>query len=259
MDALLPKYVTPAFRGLVSLVFLCFPVMSLAVPVLQLDINNGVYDDSAGEESTLTSTNIFDLYALGKTSSSKVSLDDVFHISAALTPKVGVSSSANDLGSFSVTYVDEHGVAHVNEVIAATADMTFGIPPLEENWDAAHDGGDLGSHDIFDTYFYEFTFKFDAGSTVSAYNTADGSTTSGVLYQETFSFDLTNLQSGYDLHFDLYNTKVKKSGDFDIDFFAPFSHDAGSSRTPAPIPAPSAWLLLLLGFGAIASRKASFV
>ena len=231
---------------------------SLAVPVLQLDINNGTYDASSDEESTVTTENVFDLYALGKPGG-KFELGEVHHISVALTPKTPQSNPAPDFGSFSVSYVDELGVAHVNDVIAVTADMTYGIPPLEANWDAAHDGGDLGSHDIFDTYFYELSFKFDVGSTVGAYNTEDGATTSGSLYRETFSFDLTNLQSGYDLHFDLYNTKIKNSNDFDIEYFAPFSHDAGTARTPVPLPVPSSLMILLLGFGMALSRRASLV
>ena len=159
---------------------------AMAVPVLQLDISNGTYDASAGEESTITSENVFDLFALGKESSNNFSIDDVFHISAALTPKTGFSNPADDFGSFNISYTDATGVVHVDETIAVTADMTFGIPPLEANWHAAHDGGDLGSHDIFDTYFYEFSFKFDAGSTIGSYNTQDGAHSAGDLLLETF-------------------------------------------------------------------------
>jgi hypothetical protein len=233
-----------------------FSMPAMAVPVLQLDISNGTYDASAGEESTITSENVFDLFALGKESSNNFSIDDVFHISAALIPKTGFSNPGDDFGSFNISYTDAAGGVHVNETISVTADMTFGIPPLEANWDAAHDGGDLGSHDIFDTYFYEFSFKFDAGSTIGSYNTQDVAPSAGDLLLETFSFDLSNLQLGYDLHFDLYNTKMKNNGDFDIDYFAPFSHDAGSGRTVVPVPAPATWLLFLLGLGSLLARRA---
>jgi len=218
---------------------------ALAVPLLQLDIDSGVYDASPTEESTITTASVFDLYALGKHTSNKFDLSETYHISAALTPKTNFSFPDDDFGSFEVSYTDASGATQ-NKVIQVTADMTFGIPPLEANWDAAHDGGDLGSHDIYDTYFYELNFKFDAGSTVNSYNTEDDVAVSGTLLRETFSFDLTNLQIGYDLHFDLYSNKVKGGGDFDIDNFAPFSHDAGSQRA-VPVPTPAGLLLLLVG------------
>ena len=59
-----------------------------------------------------------------------------------------------------------------------------------------------------------------------------------------FDVDATNLLSDYLLHFDLYNVKVKDGkfgSDYDVDDFAPFSHDA------AYVPEPASLALMGLG------------
>ena len=69
------------------------------------------------------------------------------------------------------------------------------------------DSGDLPSHSIYKTYFAEFEFKFDPDQQIAAYNTQDGSPAHGQMYNVEFDVDLSNLLPGYDIHFDLYNTK----------------------------------------------------
>lgn len=225
-----------------------------AIPFLQLDINNGVYVGGS-EESVMTSSNIFELYALADSTNGKFNGDDVFHISAALTPKT--AQPGGDFGSFSVSYsawdeVTGQTVVVTNQVVAVTADMTFGIPPLEANWD--HDGGDLGAHDIFNTYYYEMTFRFSGANTASPYNVENAGGggldpgSSGSLLYETFAFDLTNLDTSYDLHFDLYHDKVKRDDDVDIQYFAPFSKDAGTTNRTVSVPTPDSLLISAIGF-----------
>src|SRR4030065_2113354 len=98
--------------------------------------------------------------------------------------------------------------------------MRYGVPPYEAFIE--HDGGDLGRHGIFETYFYEFQFKFDSSKFItSKINVQDGTTSSGKLFLRQFLFYIDNLNSEYQLHFDLYSTKLKY-GDYDINKFAPF-------------------------------------
>ncbi len=121
--------------------------------------------------------------------------------------------------------------------------MVYGTPPLDA-LDQFHDAGDLSRHSIFDTYFSQHGFQFTAGDTTTTYNTQDdpGGTlfdTSGSgSYYAQFDVDVSGLDSGFGLHFDLYNTDVLMDGDIDRDDFAPYSHDAEILRPPGPGPGP---------------------
>lgn len=204
---------------------------AMAVPALQLDILGGTYDASPDEESIITTSDVFTVYALGK--KSKVDLADTFMLSIALVPMTGPGDAA--LGSFDYT-IDGGSTTTVN----ATSDMTYGVPPLES--DASHDGGDLSKHGIFETFFVEIPFLFDAGMQSGEYNVQDdpgiGPQAGSALYYRAFDIDASLLALGYDLHFDLYSTKAKRNGDIDIDLFAPFSHDAGTHREDDNPPPP---------------------
>jgi hypothetical protein len=198
-----------------------------AVPVLQLDIAGGHYAN--GDETIVTSADSFDVYAYatpsGNTTSTSI-LHTTYYVSIALTPE---THAAANLGSFTV-----NGATY-----QATADMTYGVPPIEANGTAAHDGGDLGQHDVFPTRFIEIPFTFTAANQSGEYNTADhagqGPTAGTGMYYAKFSIDKSLLDDAHQLHFDLYSESVR-NGDRDISKFAPFSHDAGTIAPPVPEP-----------------------
>lgn len=212
------------------------PQEASALPALQLDIAGGGYD--YGTETIVTSSDTFRLYALIKPDS-KNTLSDTYYISAALTPQV---KSGSSLGSFVFN----------GTTVNATTDMYYGVPPLEAN--LAFDSGDLSKHSIFPTYFKEFGFQFSSANRITGYNSQDRAQSGGAIntayasngsmYYAMFDVDVSSLASGYEVHFDLYNTAVK-NGDTDVTKAAPFSHDAETTSHSVPEPAT----LLLMGSG----------
>jgi hypothetical protein len=207
---------------------------AFAVPVLQLDIAGGSYD--AADETIVTSADTFTVYAYatpsGNVRSSSI-LGQTFYLSVALTPKAGPGSA--DFGSFAV-----NGTTY-----DATSDMKYGVPPIEANGTAAHDGGDLGRHGIFDTQFVQIPFTFSAANRSGEYNTANhagqGPIAGTDMYYAAFAVDKSLLDDARQLHFDLFSVNVRSNGDRDIDRFAPFSHDAAT--VGSPIPEPTAALI----------------
>ena len=207
---------------------------AFAIPSLQLDIDGGLYDSST--ETIVTTDDAFTLYAYLIPDANNI-LDDTYYISAAIAP---ATSSAASLGSF------DFGGA----TVSVTGDMTYGTAPLEsalgdQGWDA----GDLQKHSIFPTYFWEHGFQFALGQSVAPYDTqdramnADPINISGSgMYYVSFAVDISGLDPGYDLHFDLYNTETL-STDTDIckSCFAPLSHDAQT------VPEPGLLVLYLAG------------
>jgi hypothetical protein len=256
-----------------------------AVPVLQLGIVGGTYDDAAGVESVIAPGPIFKLVAIltpgegAKPADIAAYLADNYYVSAALVPKTGPADS--NQGSFVFNGV----------TVASTADMTYGTPPLTAVLDGLN--GDLGDHGIFDTFFSEFGFQFNSLNTLSGCSGGDvnvqdnpgltncmlGNSGIGTQYWASFDVNVTDLLKV--LHFYLYNDKIKCLGkggpsppcDGDstvqVDDFAPFSHDAQSSSTSSSgtsssgsdVPEPGTLTLLglgLLGLGyARRSKKAA--
>jgi hypothetical protein len=218
---------------------------AFALPTLQLDISNGIYDTPT--ETIVATGNTFTLYALLNGGD----LGDTYYISAAISPQVENSA---DLGSFTVN----------GATVTATGGMTYGTPPLSSE---AAIAGDLQRHGVFPTYFTEFGFNFDPEDKAVAYNSQDNpgglvDADTGDFYYAAFVIDTTNLLPGYAIHFDLYNSYFKKmrnndGGSYNLDF-APFSHDAESST--APVPEPASILLLSTGILGLvgASRKKIF-
>ncbi len=198
-----------------------------ALPVLQLDIAGGTYDNAT--QTVVTGASQFDLTALLNSTSAS----GHYFISMALTPQTSVGG---DYGSFMVN----------GHTVHATADMVYGTPPLEA--DQSFDPGDLAAHNIYPTYFYEYAFAFDPAQTVAAYNSADGTTAPGTLFAQTFHLDVSGMTGGAGLHFDLYD-EVARGGDLDVGRFAPYSHDA--EFVPPSVPEPGTLGLLGLGLCAI--------
>lgn len=237
------KIFITAFFWLVGLFFILPAMPSQAINTLQLDIADGWYDNSANIQTIMSPGKVFTLYAY-LIPDSKNTISDRYYVSMAVEPMIDGSMS---LGSFRFDA----------QAINVTADMTYGVPPLEaiaslQGWDPH----DLSQHGMFPTYFAEHEFGFSDLVFTNSYNTQDRAmsgdpvdlTYSGTgdrMYYVAFDVDTTSLSSDYVIHFDLYNTALKKGGDIDVTQFAPFSHDAESTNTSVPEPS----LALLLGSG----------
>ena len=222
-------------QALPFIALLVFASQTLAVPALQLGIQDGVYV-GGDDETTYATTNPFTLNAY--LDPSKADPNSWYKLSIALVPK---TTGGANLGTFTFTYLSDPTTVKV------TDEMYYGVPPYELF--IASDGGDLGKHDIYETFFYEYSFKFSASQVTQKINTQDPTTPiSGTLYLREFLFDISSLDSEYQLHFDLYNTKLgqkKPTGDIDINLFAPFSHDAQSNGHQVPEPGT----LVMMGSG----------
>ncbi|MBI5234807.1 MAG: choice-of-anchor N protein [Deltaproteobacteria bacterium] len=220
------------------------PAQVQALPTLQLDIANGVYDPVS--KTIVSSADKFTLYAFLLPGKTQAPVTGAYYISAALVATNGKTIGAGNFGSFSFNGVQKN----------VTNDMVFGTPPLEAN--LAFDPGDLSKHGIYPTYFNEFSFKFNSNNETAQYNTQDRAKAgtpiniapnpnNGNMYYAAFSVDTTLLAPGYAIHFDLYNEKVRR-GDTDVNLFAPFSHDAQSR---AKVPEPATALLIGAGFAGL--------
>ncbi len=239
---------TKLVSGVLTAGLLMSATAARAVPALQLDIIGGTYD--AATQTIFASGPVFTLVALatatGHTSAADI-LADTYYLSAALSPVT--SSGSFNAGSFSIDGVTTQ---------ASDTGMTYGTPPI----DAAFNN-DLPDHGIYPTFFHEISFKFDANDTTTTYNSENA--TGGVMFDENgvgtffvkFEINVGGLV-GKTLHFDLYNTDVKRNGSTFVDAFAPFSHDAQSILNlvvteedggSATVPEPGSCLILITGLG----------
>jgi hypothetical protein len=215
-----------------------------AVPTLQLDIVDGVYNSS--DATTVATSSSFTLRALLHPGNGDglVGTTGYYHISAAIEPLLQQTNPPPNIGTFTI-----------DGLSISPATMQWGTPPVDVADSSSHN---LASHGAFPTYYAELSFNFDALDTIGAYNAADGSTCPGSLYYHDFLVDITNLDPGYSVHFDLYDEKVK-SGVYCVDDFAPFSHDAQSGTNVAHVPDSGSGLLMLgaalAGLGFVRRRR----
>jgi len=230
--------------------------MASALPGLQLDLDSldAYYDN--GDETIMTTEDSFSVYAYltpkhGETGDDlDALLNDTYYVSIALTPKTG--PIGGPLGSFTVG----------GSSVAVTGGMTYGAPPLEGVLTSPWEPGDLQKHGVFETFYHEVAFTFDATQQTTPYDTqvvrhVDGfdDTGSGMYYVE-LEIDKSLLNTAVQLHFDLYNAELRDCGTSrnpncdptDVIVgneeysFAPFSHDAETV-----IPEPTGLMLFAAG------------
>lgn len=196
-----------------------------AEPYLQLDASDSF-------APTLT------LYALVNSLALGADLTDTFYISAAIVPSMPEDPdplNPTNLGSFDFA----------GTTINVVKDMHYGSPPLN----TILNPDQLAVHNIFDTYFDEFSFDLSTALTAEMYNTMDnpGGPTygPGPLYVQAFDVDVSGLDPDHAVHFDLYTRDPDPDGP--LDRFAPFSHDVTT-------PEPASFILGSIGIGMVIAR-----
>jgi len=211
-----------------------------AIPTLQLDIAGGTYNSTHDIETIMASSNQFTLYAY-LIANGDNPLTDTYYISGALVP-------ASNSGSFKF-----------NGTTYSQSGMQFGTPPIEASLE--HESKDLQTHGIFPAYFFQKSFQFTVADKLTAYNTQDTRYVnpltsspfvfgSDAMYYKAFDVDLSLLDFGDGVHFDLYNLTTCSANNYKISEFAPFSHDAEGWKRESPPPAvPEPGTMMLLGMG----------
>ncbi len=209
---------------------------AFALPELQLDVSNGVYDSST--ETIVATTPTFKLYAI--LDSQMLSLSDTYYITAAIMP--------SDISAGSYGYFTFNGTT-----VNVTSDMQQGNPgyPIE-----------LPSHGIYPAYYKSFAFTFTPIQYAIPYDTSADpgglkiSTTPTDYKFAAFSVDVTNLDPSLSVHFDVWDETANKQGKYSVNI-EPYSHDA-QSPPGSNVPEPAAFLMTgasLLILGASKLRK----
>ena len=254
-----------------------FGSLAAAQPTLQLGIVGGTYDTTT-QTIVYGGGTTFDVVSFGSPTSGNNTFDTsmTYYLSVAVVPQM--TPPGGSYGSFQ--YSMDGGVTW--STVNVTGSMVYGVPPLETVLALqGTDPGDLATHGIYETYFYQIAFTFDGAKTDicgGVNNTQDcpglgGLGTGTGLFYDMIRFDISGMSADINLHFDLYSQEVVTCsnnpncvpGDIDVDQFAPFSHDAETSSstsrittTGAPEPASSSLALLglgLLGAGFWARRR----
>lgn len=223
-------------KKLFLVLMLCSGLLSnaaMAYNMLQIDIVGGTYDG----DTTITADSTFTLVALLNPYSGLFDSfeNNDFYLTAALVP-----TQTTDPGL--VPTIASHN--------ATIAEGEYGKP--HNDWSV------LPSHGIFQTWYWQYQFRFDIDNKVGQWDVADDldyipvqqNSVDPFFYAAYFDVDVSGLRSaGYEVHFDLYMPKPDGSI-----IKAPFSHDAQSS----PVPEPATMLLLgsgLIGMAGIGRKK----
>jgi hypothetical protein len=233
-----------------------FVTTAEAVPLLQLDMKDGVYDTSS-ETIVGPGGGPFTLYAILSPKATwsqdviNYFLGQTYYISVAVTPAIGPAPA--DLGSF----------VFQGSNVDVSADMIYGTPPVETL--SSYDTGDLENHQIYPTFFQQFSFQFQSADKALTYDSAltpGGPTpsTTGGSYYATFTGDTSLLNANYELHFDTYNTMLlycagnadSACRDLDVDIYALFSHDAQTSHE---VPEPTTMAGMMVGLAGVGAWR----
>ena len=232
------------FILVLGLLAFCAGLRVSAVPLLQLDIAGGTYDSSPDAENIVSTSNPFTVQALFNTLSGTAS--GTYYLAVAIVPKTE-NPPLLDFGSFKI-----------GDVTYSVDNMHYGTPPL-----AFGKSGDLASHGIYDTHYFEIGFMFDDENRANLYNSQDDpgglvENEDGEILFHEFEVDVSGLSAGYQVHFDLYNLNTGKRGKPGVKDFAPFSHDA-QSAPPSVADTSSTMILLGMAMLAIEGLRRRFV
>lgn len=209
-----------------SLTLLLLGSSAFAIPNIQLFVDGGTYDFE--HQTWVTTSSTFNLYVIG----ANVELSNVL-VSMALF---------NDIGD------DPNGEVSVDINGTTFNSWAYGYAPLStaSTWDNSED---LARHSVFPTWYSEFNagnFGLVGGigdvqpqpdywdPSIEGYLAA----AQAMGEYKVFSIDVTGATF---VHFDAYTLNPDGS----IQYFAPFSHDAGM------VPEPGTLLLLGLGIAGL--------